>query len=162
MTDWYDKPKPIAKPLPSWLRHLLVSLATGVLSGLIMAIILILKSYVLPDSKIDYELSKEVWVATLALMIGASMGLVIGTPIALIFAPIAIRLTEKIQTKWRFAARVILGGFGGYLGFAITRALAKSTHLFDFDFNSVFIPCASGMIGAAIYLWLYKPQAGKD
>lgn len=162
MTDWYEKPKPTAKPLPSWLRHLLISITTGVLSGLTMAIILVLKSYILPDSKIDYELSKEVWVATLALMVGASMGLVIGTPIALIFAPIAIKLTENVQIKWRFAARLILGSLGGYLGFAITRALSKSTHLFDFDFNSVFIPSVSGMIGAAIYLWIYKPQAGKD
>lgn len=164
MNDWYEAPKTKTKPLPFWLRHLLFSIVTGISSGVLMAILLILKSYLLPDGKFDYELSKELWVIMMALLVGASMGLLFGAPIAFVFAPTAIKLTEGINEKFRFWIRLLLGGIGGYLGFFLIRLLSKSTRLFDFDFNSIIIPMGSGIIGAAIYLGLSKssPQSRKD
>lgn len=156
MTDWYETPKTKAKPLPFWLRHLLLSIATGVLSGLTTAIFLVLKSYILPDGKFEYELSKEIWVIIMALLVGASMGLLIGTPVALVFAPPVLKLTEGINTKFRFWSRLALGGIGGYLGFFLVRLLSRSAKLFAFDINSFLIPVFSGIIGAAIYLFLFN------
>lgn len=158
--NWYEPPIE-KKPIPKWIKFIWVSALTGVITGLIIALIYILSDYIFPKPKaFEFNLQNEISAILLVLIFGATMGLIIGAPAALVFGPPTMKATKKLSKNLQLIIRIIVGAFGSYLAFLIVGIIQASPNLFVFNIDKFFMPCAAGVIGALLFQKLY-PKEGK-
>lgn len=149
--NWYETPIE-KKPIPKWIKIIWVSVFTGVITGLIIALVYILSDYIFPKPKtFEFNLQNEISAILLVLVFGATVGLIIGTPTALIFGPITIKLTQNLSENKKLLVRIFIGAIGGYLAFLIVGITQNTQHLFALNIDRFFMPCASGIIGSLIF-----------
>ncbi len=156
--NWYEPPIE-KKPTPKWIKMVLISIATGVLTGLIIAIMYILADYIFPKPRVfEFSLQHEISAALLVIMFGATLGLIVGAPAALLFGPVTLKATKKLPDNIKFIVRTLLGAIGGYLAFLILGIIQATPHLFIINIDKFFMPCASGIIGALLFQKFYPKE----
>lgn len=156
--NWYEPPVE-KKTKPNWVKIIFVSIATGVLTGLIIAIMYILADYIFPRPRVfEFNLQNEISAALLVIMFGATLGLIIGAPAALLFGPITLKATHKLPENIKLIVRTLLGAIGGYLAFLILGITQNTPNLFILNIDKFFMPCAAGIIGALLFQKLYPKE----
>lgn len=155
--DWYNKPKQELKFNPKWLNLVWASIVAGIGAGIIIAIGIIISSYIFSKPKFfELTTSQEIQTILFVIMFGGTFGFIFGAPIAFIFGPTAIYLTRNINPKFQYLIRIIIGAISGNIAFYLLNLIAKTTKLFDFNSNDIIIPSLSGAIGAIIFLYIRK------
>ncbi len=156
--NWYEPPSD-KRHFPKWINLVFVCVATGVLTGLIIAIMYVLADYIFPRPRLfEFNLQNEISAALLVIMFGATLGLIIGAPSALLFGPITLKATQNLPDNIKFITRNFIGAIGGYLAFLAIGIIQATPHLFVINIDKFFMPCAAGIIGAILFQKLYPKE----
>lgn len=157
--DWYEKPKQELKPFPKWLNLVWAAIVSGIGTGLLIAIGIIIQSYIFPKPDVfNLSTTQEIQVILFVIMLGATSGFIFGAPIALIFGPLTIYLTRNINPKFQYFLRIFIGAICGIIAFYFLNLFSKATQLFSFNSTDIYIPTLSGVIGAIIFLFINKSK----
>jgi|GEM_PF-3599617 uncharacterized protein YacL len=168
-TDWFkvSKAKLDRPTLQGVLQYLWAAICAGTGSGIALAAIILiydqLKHLLLNSSlhnpSIDFLLNAGS--ILLALFGGGAIGLVFGTPIAFLFGPAILRITEKMKPKLRLPSRLLSGAIGGLL-IGLFIGLWGSSSVFALPYELYVLAGIAGIIGALIFQHLAPRQQMKE
>lgn len=156
--NWYEPPSE-KKQTPKWVKLVFVCVVTGVLTGLIISVMYILADYIFPKPRLfEFNLQNEISAALLVIMFGATLGLIVGAPSALLIGPITLKVTQNLPDNIKFIIRTFIGAIGGYLAFLTLGIIQATPHLFVINIDKFFMPCTAGIIGAILFQKLYPKE----